>query len=111
MIEIRLLYFEGCPNVEPTYNILKECLDQEKVDAKIVRIQVRDEIEAKHLHFLGSPSIQINGEDIELSCRNAQPFFGCRIYDRNSPNQGVPPKQLIIDAIRRSRSMSKINDL
>ncbi|MGA9118245.1 MAG: DUF2703 domain-containing protein [Bacteroidota bacterium] len=102
-MNVRLFYFEGCPNVEATFDLLRECLADEKVTGPIVRTRILDEAQAAEHGFLGSPSIQINGEDIESARRDDKPFFGCRIYDSASTTPGVPSRQTIIDAIRRAR--------
>jgi hypothetical protein len=102
-MDIRLLYFEGCPNAEPTYRLLRECLDQEKVSEPIVRTLVSDEAEASRYHFLGSPSIRIDGEDIDIARRGDTPVFACRVYDPTSTQPGVPSSQMILHAIRRAK--------
>lgn len=106
-MEIRLLYLEGCPNAEPAYQQLKECLDQENVNESIVRTQISDEAEAARFHFLGSPSIQIDGEDIESLRQGDSAFFGCRIYDAASNQPGVPSREMMIAAIHHARTHSQ----
>ena len=102
-MNIRLLVIDGCVNAEPTHRLLRDCLEQERINAPIIRVLVSDEVEAPRYKFLGSPSIQIDGEDIDTS-RQSDPFvLGCRIYQPGTSHPGVPPRQLIIDAIRRAR--------
>ncbi len=103
-MEIRLLYFEGCPNVDATFALLKDCLDRENVAEPILLMKILNAVEAARYGFLGSPSIQINGEDIETSRCGGKPFFGCRIYDPSSATPGEPSRELILGAIRRART-------
>lgn len=107
-MNIRFLYFKGCPNAEPTLNILKEVCQEEKgLNEKIEVTEVRSEEEAKKHHFLGSPTIQINGLDIERERRNDPPVFGCRVYKSNVGSAGVPPKEMIVEALEEAISKAK----
>ncbi len=103
-MKIELLYFDGCPNVESTARLLAECLTQEGVRDPIQRVLISNEEEASKWGFLGSPSILIDGMDIELSRRGETPGFGCRIYTGSGATSGEPPKRLIVDAIRLARA-------
>ncbi|MHA1790648.1 MAG: DF family (seleno)protein [Candidatus Helarchaeota archaeon] len=98
-MNIRFLYFEGCPNQEKALNLLREVIKSKGIDENIEIIDVKSENETKRYKFLGSPSIQINRKDIEKERRNDQPLFGCRVYFYNGKYQGVPPKKLIEKAI------------
>jgi len=95
-IKIRFLYFENCPNAEPALKLLKETLDEMKVEAEIEIIDIKTLEEAEKYNFLGSPTIQINGVDIEKKRRGEKAVMGCRVYG----NSGVPPKELIVEAIK-----------
>ena len=61
--------------------------------------------EAVRLRFLGSPTVLIDGLDIDPTARDRTDYaMVCRLYDRS----GVPPAEMIADAIREARaSMSK----
>ena len=45
-----------------------------------IETTIQNEEEAKAVHFLGSPTIQINGLDIEPERRNDPASFSCRTY-------------------------------
>ena len=66
----------------------------------IEAIQVGNEEEAKRYGFLGSPTIQVDGQDIEAGGRNEKTSFSCRVYRTPNGITGVPPKNLLLDAIR-----------
>ena len=63
-MKVELFYLEGCPNVRPTRDRLRHVLNGCGLLVPIMEIQVDDE-EATKLQFLGSPTIRIDGVDIE----------------------------------------------
>jgi hypothetical protein len=104
-MKIRFLYFKGCPNVEPALNLLKEVLKEKGIEEEIEIIEVKSEEEAIKYRFLGSPTIQINGLDIERERRNDFPTMGCRIYKTKNGYSGIPPKELIEKAIDEAMNL------
>jgi hypothetical protein len=61
---------------------------------------VADANAARELRFLGSPTVRINGMDIEPSARSRN-YYGmmCRTYDGG----GVPPEDLIRMAVSETQ--------
>lgn len=102
-MKIRFLYFEGCPNAEPTLKLLKEVLAAEAPDSELETVDIASDEEAIRCAFLGSPSIQINGLDIEKDRRKDSPYYGCRLYQTERGSSGIPPIAMIIEAIRRAK--------
>jgi hypothetical protein len=102
-LKIELLYFEGCPGFKPTLLLLQQVMDEEGITASVQMINVESEAEAKSHRFPGSPSIRVDGEDIEPEARTATDFgMKCRIYDNEGVPGGVPSKSIIQQAIRKS---------
>ncbi len=101
-MQIRLLIFKGCPSGPKAEQVLKEVLEEEGIKDPIEIIDVPDMETAIREHFLGSPTIQINGRDIEESRQHDAPCYGCRIYRTPEGDSGVPPKELIRSAIRKA---------
>jgi hypothetical protein len=64
-MKVEVLYFEGCPNHVPAVERVREALQSENETADVQKIEVRTQGEAESLGFLGSPSVRINGLDIE----------------------------------------------
>ena len=90
--------------VEPTAQLLAECLTPEGVRDPVNRVLISNEQEAARWEFLGSPSILIDGMNFEQGRGGETPTFGCRIYLGSGATPGVPPKQLIVEAIRLART-------
>ena len=99
-MKIELLYFEGCPNHEPAKRILQEALDSLDRQDLIEEVEVRTPEEAEAIGFVGSPSIRINGSDIEPWARNAKAFgVSCRTYAYGSQHSGVPSREFLLGVI------------
>jgi len=97
-MEIKLLHFSGCPHAPMALRRLTGLLVSEGVSASIRQIEVLTIDQAKETRFLGSPSIRIDGDDIEPKARGRLDFgLMCRTYEDGS---GVPPLDLITKAIR-----------
>ena len=59
---------------------------------------------AVSIGFLGSPTVRINGVDVEPSAHQRTSFgLMCRTYEGNG---GVPPEELIDRAITESATVS-----
>lgn len=107
-MKIELLVFDGCPNSEPTEKLIRETVSELGGDVKIEVVTIADNYDAVARRFLGSPSVRVNGKDLEIEEDSTTTYsMRCRIY-RNDENQsGVPPKELLIKAIQAARKRSE----
>lgn len=98
-MKIEVLYFKGCPNYLPAVDRLRTVLAREGSQAELIEIEVKDVSDAKALKFFGSPTIRVDGLDIEASSRQvSETGFACRCY----PN-GLPSEEMIRAAVREDR--------
>ena len=103
-MKVEILYFSGCPNHAPTVDRVREVLEQEEASADMVELEVKDAVTAETVGFLGSPTIRIDGEDVEHTARTAGGFgMTCRTYIDGDRRVGVPPWELIRAAVRKAR--------
>ncbi|MGC9973949.1 MAG: hypothetical protein ABSC36_00985 [Gaiellaceae bacterium] len=86
---IELLYWEGCPSHPEAKALLEQVLAELGRDDQIVMTEVRSDEEAERLHFPGSPTIRVDGRDIDSYGAAARPALTCRIYHR--PDGRVSP--------------------
>lgn len=110
-MKIEFLYFEGCPHHPPALALLKKILEKEAVDQHIEMINVDSGQFAQETRFLGSPSIRINGKDIE-EAGAALPDYGikCRIYNEGRGPTGMPPEELLRKSITLAKGNSSCCD-
>ena len=101
---IEFLYMEDCPNRETALELLKEVMAEHDVAVPIKLVKVGTVDEARKAKFLGSPSIRIDGVDIEgeTKSHNRDYSLKCRVYKCNWVFQGVPPKNLLREALKRA---------
>lgn len=95
-IRIEVLYFNGCPHHSPTIERINSVLRSEDCTAEVREVLVPDPVTAQKVRFLGSPTVRVNGIDIEPET-SARRDFGlmCRRYAG-----GVPSRELIRAAVR-----------
>src|SRR2546427_206922 len=80
-MNIEVLYFEGCPNHLPAIEMVRETLKSLGRQDEIHQVEVHTQADAEAVAFVGSPSIRINGADIEPWARTAKAFgLSCRTY-------------------------------
>lgn len=99
-MRIELLWFDDCPNHEAAESMLHEVMLELGLDEPIERLQVEDEALGRQVCFPGSPTIRINGADIEPEwepCEDCTPR--CRLYLTQYGLRGLPDRQWIADAL------------
>jgi hypothetical protein len=96
---IEVLYMPGCPNHQPAIRRVEEILRSEEVDTPVRGIPVTNEAIAQSLRFPGSPTVRINGQDVEP---DGEQSFGlaCRLY---AGGQGMPSQETLQRAISSAR--------
>ncbi len=96
---IDILYFESCPNYEPTVALVRRAIDALGMRATIHPILVETPEAAREHGFLGSPTVRINGVDIDPSARDRTDCgLTCRRYGAN----GMPSAEMIMKALREA---------
>lgn len=102
MMRVEVLGFSECPNVEPTIAKIRETAAALGIRADIVVRFLREAEDAESLRFFGSPTVRVNGVDIEPSARTRSDFaFGCRVYD----GSGTPSPAMIRAALIEAGSI------
>jgi hypothetical protein len=97
---IEVLYFEGCPNFEATLSLANEVLSELGLSATVREVEVRTPEDAEQLRFIGSPSVRVDGKDIEPSAESRTEYaMSCRLYG----DRGLPPKELLVAALEARR--------
>ncbi|UJA19811.1 thioredoxin family protein [Thermoleophilia bacterium SCSIO 60948] len=106
-MRVELLYFDGCPSYKALLPELRAALKREgfEDEVELRRVETLEAAEAEG--FLGSPSVRINGEDIDPGAGDRSDFgLKCRLYRSAQGTSGIPPQAWLVDALRRQRSES-----
>jgi hypothetical protein len=88
-VTIEFLYWQGCPSYPEARALLDEVLQSRGVDARVAVREVRTQEEAEQLAFPGSPTIRVDGRDVDPEGADSRPALNCRIY--HLPDGRVSP--------------------
>ena len=65
VMRIELLYFDGCPSHEAFVPRLQELLTRSAVDGAVEQRRVESDEAADRERFLGSPTLRVDGVDVD----------------------------------------------
>jgi hypothetical protein len=96
-MHIELLHSPHCPNSDTARELLASVLRKRRIPDSIHEIVIQSQDDAVRVGFLGSPTIRIDGVDVDPTSTEIKgPALGCRLYD----GTGVPARGLIETALR-----------
>jgi hypothetical protein len=99
-MKVELLYFDGCPNHEAFLPHLRKLLSSAQVDAEVELRRVESPEEAERERFLGSPTLRIDGRDVERGAEHRDDFgFKCRLFRSEEGVVGMPPDAWVLTAL------------
>jgi hypothetical protein len=102
-VTIEVLYFDGCPNHEALVPHLERLLRTAQFPTKIVLRRIADEQAARAERFLGSPTVRVDGRDVEPGAEEREDFgLKCRLYRVPSGLRGAPLDEWVLDALARA---------
>jgi hypothetical protein len=99
-MRVSFLYYEECPSHDLALERLCEVVAEEGISREVEVINVETEDQARELRFVGSPTIRVDGQDIDPPS-DTRYVLTCRAYrledGRISP---LPSKDIIRRALR-----------
>lgn len=107
-------------NLKDAINEVSNLLNNIGYDVVVNNILVEDEEQARSLKFISSPTIRINGEDIQLTTKESKcescgsltdSSVDCRVWIYEGKEYTEAPKSLIMDAILKEVYRAKQNRL
>jgi hypothetical protein len=95
---VEILYFDGCPSFE---QIVPRVRDLARDGGAQVVLRVIETLEAAEAEqFLGSPTIRVDGRDIDPTAASRTDFgLKCRLYRDGTEHSAVPPEAWIRAAL------------
>ena len=98
---VEVLVFEGCPNVDATIERARAAVVDTRVTANVQVVWIEGDEEAKRLRFLGSPTVRVDGVDVDPGATDRENFgIQCRVYAVGGRFEGAPPADWISAALR-----------
>ena len=106
-MRVAVLYFDGCPNHEALLPHLRELVSSAEASAAIELVCVGDTDAAERERFLGSPTVRVDGEDVEPGADERTDFgLKCRLFATPDGLRGMPADEWILAALKRAQTPS-----
>lgn len=103
-MKIELLYFDGCPGHAELRDRLPRLLEQAAADATIEERRIDSEDIARREQFLGSPTLRVDGHDIDPTAGGRSDYgLRCRLYRSEEGLKRTPPDVWVTEALRGAR--------
>ena len=108
---IVVLYFDGCPSTDAFLPRLRDLLAQLGATDRLELRRVDTIGDAERERFLGSPSVRVDGYDIELGADERTDYgLKCRLYRTQSGMQGEPSTDWLLGLAASSARRSGSHD-
>ena len=106
-MDIEFQYYEDCPSHDDALDRLKSVLAEEGIDAAIAVVKVETDEQAQALRFVGSPTILVDGQDIDPPGPDAYYALTCRAYRLENGRISPLPSP---DVIRRALQAARVHE-
>ena len=99
-VKVELLYFDGCPSHERFLPRLRELVAGAGIPGEVQLRRVESPEAAVAERFLGSPTVRVNGIDVEPGADSRSDFgLKCRLYSTPDGLQGMPRAEWVVNAL------------
>lgn len=95
---IEIQYFDGCPNAGEMLENARKAFTLLGDLAEYKETLVETLEKAKETGFRGSPTLLVNGIDIENLPANPFPALSCRFYQNGIPSAEMIAQKVLIEA-------------
>ena len=97
---VEIVYFDGCPSYHAARELVDRVIVEMGGEADVRLVDVASEESARQERFLGSPSIRVNGRDIEPGADvRADYVLSCRLYRTDGGFVGQPDEVWLREAL------------
>lgn len=84
---------------------VRQVLAEEGLSAEVLEVNVSESSIAQRVGFLGSPSIRVNGLDVESEARRARGYgMVCRTYAVDGRREGLLSQEMLRQAMREDNA-------
>ena len=108
-VRVEILAREDCPNREMALIVVERVVDETGIPAEIEMVEVEDDDDAEEHRVLGSPTVLVDGRDVD-----PEPLYDAysaddRIYRTDRGPCGWPEAEWIRDALLRAVARTTSN--
>jgi alkanesulfonate monooxygenase SsuD/methylene tetrahydromethanopterin reductase-like flavin-dependent oxidoreductase (luciferase family) len=99
---VELLWWRECPSWERALAMLREAMEAAGRDPDSIEVrEVDTEASAEREHFVGSPTIRVDGRDVQPPADGDPTGLACRVYRRRDGRTSpLPDPEDLRDALR-----------
>ena len=99
---IEVLYVQDCPHYPATLALVEGIRAELGVDAELRTTAIVNQAAADQARFAGSPTVRVDGRDVEPGSEPATEYFlGCRLYRLEYRFAGQPEERWVREALQR----------
>jgi len=100
-VRVEILFFEGCPSFEKLLPHLRKLVSDSGGDPGEIVLRAVETFEvAEEARFLGSPTVRVNGVDVDPGAADRVDFgLKCRLYRCEEGQFPIPPDAWIRAAL------------
>jgi hypothetical protein len=104
---IEVLYVQDCPHYPATLALVERVRAELGLDAELHTTLIVDQAAAEQSRFPGSPTVRVDGRDVEPGSEPATEYVvGCRLYRLEHRFAGQPEEHWIREALLRAAARS-----
>lgn len=100
---IEVLYVQDCPHYPATLALVERVRAEVGVDTELRTGLIGDQAAADQAGFPGSPTVRVDGQDVEPGSEPATEYVvGCRLYRLEHRFAGQPEERWVREALLRA---------
>ena len=104
---IEVLYVQDCPHYPATLALVERVRAELGIDAELRPTLILDQAAAEQAGFPGSPTVRVDGQDVELGSEPVTEYVvGCRLYRLEHRFAGQPEEHWIREALLEAAGRS-----
>jgi hypothetical protein len=106
-VRVEILARRDCPSRDLAISLVDEAIFGTGVPARVEVIDVVTDVQAQRRRFLGSPTVRVDGRDVDPWAEGRTDYsLSCRIYRTERGLAGGPDESWIRAALLRAAELS-----
>jgi len=109
-VRVEVLARRNCPNRGIAITLAERAVRETGVPARIEVVDMSTESQAQRRRFLGSPTVRVDGRDVEPGSNGRTGFtLACRVYRTERGLAGWPDERWVREALLLAAAQSTSN--
>ncbi|HKS03685.1 MAG TPA: hypothetical protein VJS86_18570 [Arthrobacter sp.] len=107
---VEVLAFPGCPNRDAAISLAERVCAEVAGNAEIQVIDITDQQAAEQARSLGSPTIRVDGRDVEPGAEHCVEYLHtCRLYQGQHSLRGLPEEAWLRQALHTAQARRELD--